>query len=230
MLKRLLALLIAVLVCGVGIYTWRRQHGESAPPPLGAAADDLKRGAHTFGAEAKEKLGEVGREIGDTKLALSVKTALRVNRTLHPYRIDAKADQGLVTLDGQVDRDELRSRAGEIAAAVPNVTRVVNQVQVIPGLTAPPEADRTLGETLDDHALEMKVRIALSLNKALKGSDLTVNAYRRQVTLGGAVATDAQRELALQTARDTAPSESRVVDQIVVRGASLPNARAREAL
>src|SRR5262245_6816856 len=99
MLKRLLALLIVVLVCVVGVYSWRRQHGRGEPAPLGAAADDLKRGAddlkrgaHTFGAEAKEKLGEVGQEIGDTKLALSVKTALRVNRQLHPYRIDAKAD------------------------------------------------------------------------------------------------------------------------------------------
>jgi len=221
MLRRLFALVVLVLICGVAVYAWNKEHAGRAPAPLGAAANDLERGARTLGAEAKEKLGEVGQEIGDAKLAVSVKTALRFNRHLRPYRIEASADQGAVTLRGQVDREDMRARAGEVTAAVPDVKSVVNQVQVVPGvaLPAPDAAERTLGEQLDDHALEVKVKIALSLNKGLKGSDLTVTAYRRQVILGGAVATPSQRDLALQTARDTAPPDS-VVDRITIRGAS----------
>jgi osmotically-inducible protein OsmY len=91
---------------------------------------------------------------------------------------------------------------------------VVNQVQVAAGPAAAP--GRTLGETLEDQTVEARVRLALSLNRELRGTDVTVQAYRRQVTLGGEVGTDAQREQALQTARDTV-SVAGVVNRIQVR-------------
>ena len=235
MLKRLFALLVLVLI-GVAVYAWSKERGGRADARLQGTAEELRRDARTFSTEAKEKLGEVGKEIGevgqdigDAKLAVSVKTAIRFNRNLRPYRIEASADHGAVTLRGQIGSEELRARAGEVAGAVPDVKQVVNQLQVVPGVAALPAADRTMGEQLDDHALEMKVKIALSLNKALKGTDLTVTAYRRQVTLGGAVASATQRDLALQTARETAPPDS-VVDQITVRGVAdraLPDKEAR---
>jgi osmotically-inducible protein OsmY len=100
------------------------------------------------------------------------------------------------------------------------VTRVTNLLEGVPG-SAPgkPAAGRTLGESLDDQSLEMQVRLALSLKRGLKGSDLTVQVYRLAVTLGGEVASPEQRELALATTRDTAAVGS-VVDQIHVRGTS----------
>jgi osmotically-inducible protein OsmY len=96
---------------------------------------------------------------------------------------------------------------------------VVNQIQVMAGPT--PVSGRTLGESLDDETLEIRVRLALSLNRELRSLDLTVQAYRREVTLGGEVGSQAQRELALETARDTT-AVAGVVDRIRVRTAAIP--------
>jgi osmotically-inducible protein OsmY len=63
----------------------------------------------------------------------------------------------------------------------------------------------------------MKVKLAFSLNRELKGSDISVQAYRKDVTLGGEVTTEAQHERALQVARET-PAVVNVVDRIQVKG------------
>jgi len=119
-------------------------------------------------------------------------------------------------LRGRVEGEALRTRAEGVAAEVPGVTRVINQLEAAAG-AAPLPAGRSLGESVDDHTLEIQVKLALSLTKELKGSDVTVQVYRREVTLGGEVASPTQRQLALQTARDTA-SVTSVVDHIQVRG------------
>jgi osmotically-inducible protein OsmY len=93
----------------------------------------------------------------------------------------------------------------------------VNQLQVAPGTAAPPSGGRTVGETVDDEALEMMVKLAFSLHRDLEGSDLKVQSFRKVVTLSG-VATPAQRDRALQIARE-APAVADVFDQIQVRGA-----------
>ena len=171
----------------------------------------------------------MGQALRDLKVTASVKTALGLNRSLRPYAIDVSTQNQVVTLRGRVDGEELRARAEAVAAAVPDVARVLSQLGGTSDMPAPaPAAERTLGESFDDHSLEMQVRLALSLNQNLKGSDLTVQAYRRQVTLGGDVASPAQRELALQIARDTA-SVGGVLDSIRVGGTSASGGTAAPA-
>ena len=219
MLRRLFSLVVLLVLVGAALYVWQ---GRRAAPQLSAEGRDRDLGgqARALGAEAKDKLGEVGQALRDLKVTASVKTALGLNRSLRPYSIDVSTQNGVVTLRGRVDGDELRARAEAVAAAVPDVIRVVSQLGGTSGApAAAPAAERTLGESFDDHSLEMQVRLALSLNQNLKGSDLTVQAYRKQVTLGGDVASPAQRELALQIARDTA-SVGGVLDRIQVGGPS----------
>jgi osmotically-inducible protein OsmY len=215
MLRRLFTLIVLLAVVAAAVYLWRFRSG---PTTMDAAARQLGSDARNVGAEAKEKLEAVGNELQDVKVTASVKTALGLTRSLRPYPIEVSTQNRVVTLRGRVDGDELRARAEAVAVAVPDVSRVVNQLQGTSG-TAPdaPAGNRTLGESFDDHSLEMKVRLALSLNQNLKGSDVTVQAYRREVTLGGEVASPGQRELALQAARDTDGSGS-VVDRIHVLG------------
>src|SRR5262249_43918914 len=105
----------------------------------------------------------------------------------------------------------------------PEVRKVVNELQVAPGTaSSAPSSGRTLGESVDDQALEMRVKLALSLNRELTGSDVTVQVYRKDVTPRGEVSTPAQHDRALQVARDTL-SAGNVIDRIHVRGA--PDAR-----
>ena len=210
-MRRVLALLVvAALVLGV-LYYWKYQPGRL--PHL----QSEKLGA------VGTKLGEVGESVGEklraTKTKGAVKAALELNRNLnsHPIEVDA-LDDGSVILRGEVPSEEVRADAARVAAGVPDVKSVDNQLRVDPALASSPEG-RSFGENFDDHALEAKVRMAYSLSKDMKGSDVKVTAFRREVTLGGTVASEAQRQVALQIAQQT-PQVSTVKDALQVTGAA----------
>jgi len=223
-MRRSLAALVLLLLVVVVVYVWLERSGNARPitaGPAGEVREDARKlgaEAQSFGAEARQKLSEAGRELHDAKVTASVKTALSLNRSLRPYSIDASSENGVVTLTGRVSNGEERARAEEVAAAVPDVTRVVNQVQVGGGAPAG-SSGRSLGERFDDEKIEVGVRLALSLNKDLRGTDVTVQSYRGEVTLGGEVGTESQHQEALQIARDTA-SVSKVIDNVRVRAAA----------
>ena len=114
--------------------------------------------------------------------------------------------------------EEARASAARVASGVPDVTRVDNQLRVNGALAAPAGEGRSLGENLDDHALEAKVKLAYSLNKDMKGSEVGVDAFRRDVALSGTVTSEPQRQLALQIAQQTA-GVAAVKDGLRVAGA-----------
>lgn len=215
-MRRLLMLLIVIgLLAAAFIYF--RQPG--TPVPQMPALD-----------EVKDKIGQVGEKLRETKTSASVKTALELDRDLQPYSFDVVADEnGGVTLKGSVPTAELARRAAQIASSVPGVTRVENQV-ALGGPAAPASgSDRTAGENLDDKALEAKVHLAFSLNKDLKGTDVSVSSFKRAVTLTGQVDTTTQRTIAVEIAQRVSGVAS-VSDQIGVRGAApAPSAGAPDA-
>jgi osmotically-inducible protein OsmY len=203
-MKRLFALLVLVALVGVALYYWKyRPAGESPQEALGSVGDKI-RGAKTTG---------------------EIKAALELNRNLKPYSIEVDvADDGTVSLRGQVPREDFKAEAERVTAAVPGVRSVRNEIVIDPALP-PPAEGRTLGENLDDKALEAKVKLAFSLNKALAGTDLAVRAYRREVTVGGVVDTPEQHQIALKVAADTA-DVIKVSDEIQLRGQTAPTAAA----
>ena len=93
--------------------------------------------------------------------------------------------------------------AEAVASAVPDVRRVVNNVRVAPSEAPAAGEGRTLGENLDDKALVAKVHLAFSLHRDLKGTDLDVRVYRKEVTLGGEVDSPSQKALAVKLAQET---------------------------
>jgi hyperosmotically inducible protein len=214
-MRRLLAVIV-LLVVVLAVFAYLRR--DRLATPAGAAAPDVRAEARDLGAQARHTLREVGSELRDAKVTASVKTALGLNRTLRGYSIGVSTENGVVTLRGRVDSDDARARAETVATEVPEVKKVVNELQVSAGaVTSAPGSGRTLGESVDDQALEVKVKLALSLNRELNGSDVTVQVYRKDVTLGGEVTNAAQHDRALQVARDTA-SVGNVIDRIHVRG------------
>lgn len=194
MLRRLFALAILLGLVAGGLYYWKRRAGASAP-----------------------ELGAVGRRIDDAKVHASVKTAFELNRRLHALDLRLEAEDGVVTLRGDVPDAETLALAEQVAGAVPGVRQVVSHLRVS-GAAAPPASDaggRTLGESLDDRAIEVKVRLALSLHRELEGARVDVRAFRREVTLSGELTSEAQRGAALATVRDI-PDVARVVDRLRV--------------
>ncbi len=202
MFKRLFALLILLVLLGAAFYYWKADPGAFARP--------------------KQALDAIGEKLRDTKTAGSVKTALELHREVASFPITAAAKgDGVVTLRGQVPSEQARATAGRLAEAVPGVRRVANEIAVDPRLQAGAPADRTLGENLDDRALEAKVHLAFSLNRSLQGTDITVRAYRREIVLSGTVDSKAQRALAGEIA-ENAPEVARVENQIRLRGETGP--------
>jgi osmotically-inducible protein OsmY len=174
------------------------------------------------------KIGEVGESVGEklraTRTKGSVKAALELNRNLNSQHIEVDAlDDGTVILRGEVPSEAVRADAVRVATGVPDVRRVDDQLRVDPALAATSPEGRSFGENFDDHALEAKVRLAYSLSKDMKGADVKVTAFRREVTLGGTVASEAQHQVALQIAQQT-PQVSTVKDTLQVAGsASAPS-------
>lgn len=196
MISRLFALIVLVALIAGGLYYWRSSNPESR----------------------QESLKVVGREIKDTALTGAVKAAFELNRNLKSLPISVNTEQGVVTLRGDVPQADLRELAEQVAAAVPDVRQVVNHLRVT-GASAggasesPTSGGRTLTETVDDKAVEGQVRLAFSLNKQLKGTDIKVEVFKNAVTLSGQVPKASQKALAVQIAQDT-PGVSSVTDRI----------------
>ena len=180
MLKRLFALVVLLALVAVALH-------QAGMLPPGLFSGDL---------------GAVGEKLEDAKVTGSVKAALRLNRVTRHARIDVASEDGVVTLRGQAPAEAAREAAARLAGAVPGVRQVVSHLTIVPSLPAP--EGRSLGESLDDRALEVEVRLALSLRRELAGSDVAVKSFRRAVTLTGEVPSEAARQVAVETARETA--------------------------
>jgi hyperosmotically inducible protein len=179
----------------------------------GVAAYFYSRG----GGHLKGDLGLLGGRVGDAKTAAAVQAALSVHRDLARCDIEASTEGGVVTLRGEVPSVALRRRAETLVGAVPDVRQVVNHLRVS-GLTTPtPSEERTLGESLDDRTVALRVKLAFSLDRSLAGAPIDVAVFRRVVTLSGQVGAAAQAEAALRIAQETAGVAS-VVDLLSVRG------------
>ncbi len=216
-MRRLSTLVLLAAIIVVGVYLWKARPGS---PTLAQSARGLDDEARGLRAQARDKLGVVGQKIEDVKVVASVKTALSLNRSLHPYSIQVGSADGVVTLRGQVVGEPLRVRAEAVAARVPDVTRVINEIVAAPGAAPAPADDPTLGESLDNHTVQMQVKLALSLDREFKDSEIEVDVDRHEVTLSGKVASRAQGDRALEVARDTSSVEG-VVDRMQVRGATI---------
>lgn len=188
MLRRLFALLIVLALVGAGLYFWKL-----APA----------------GSRGLEGLGQ---RLDEARLTTAVKTALALNRRLAAADLSVSCEAGVVTLTGSVPSSEAQQLALQVAALVPDVVRVVDGTRVAPGPSQSGD-DRTLGERLDDEALEAKLRLAMALNRSLEGAVVQVRVQRRKVTLSGTCQSPGQRQILLQVAQDV-PDVSSVNDQL----------------
>jgi hyperosmotically inducible periplasmic protein len=201
MIRRLFGLIVLLALAAGGLYYYK---------------------ARGFGAKAPRSLQALQGELKDTALTGAVKTAFELNRTLKPLPIHVSTEGDVVTLRGDVPSEEAKAAAERVAAAVPEVRQVVNHMEVKGGPGESPRAERTVSETVDDQALEVQVRLAMSLNRDLKGQDIKVDVFKRTVTVSGGLAKEAQRATAIEIARET-PGVSGVTDRIRVIGEDRPH-------
>ena len=71
-----------------------------------------------------------GTQVDDAAITASVKAKLAADMDINPFNIDVDANEGVVTLQGRVEKSEARSKAEELARETEGVTRVINLIKV----------------------------------------------------------------------------------------------------
>lgn len=181
-LFRFVFMVVLLAVLGGGAYYYLKLHPEKAPWKGGVAA--------------------VQQKVETAKLSTEVKAALSLRESLKGSDIDVSGEKDVITLRGKVPTAEAVKTAETIAASVPGVRQVVNFLQVDTGAVAAGDADgRSIGEKVDDEALELKVRAAFKLDRELVDAGFSVTSMRKALVLTSATATSAQKKRALVVAR-----------------------------
>lgn len=72
----------------------------------------------------------VGTQVDDAAITASVKAKLAADGDINPFNIDVDTNEGVVTLQGRVDKEEARTKAEQLARETDGVRRVINLVKV----------------------------------------------------------------------------------------------------
>ncbi len=180
---RLIVTVVVLAVIAGAVYYYVELHPEKAPWRDGASA-------------VKDKMATV-------TLSTEVKAALSLRESLKNLDLSVDAEKDVVTLRGKVPSAEVSKTVESVAASVRGVRQVVNFLEIDKAAgAASGEADsRSIGEKVDDEALELKIRAAFKLDKDLASLSFEVKSIRRVVRITSSTATAAQRKRALEVAR-----------------------------
>lgn len=108
-------------------------------------------------------------------------------------------------------RDDVRETVGTTGVD----TQKAREVGAKVGETTAAAADQAR-RAVNEGAVTAKIKAKMGLDDTVKALDIDVDTVGTTVTLSGVVATDAQRQKALQLARET-DGVKQVVDQLRVR-------------
>lgn len=131
-----------------------------------------------------------GEHIDDSVIATSTKGALTMVAPNVASAINVEVSKGRVQLVGFLDTEKQKADALAAAKKVNGQTEVINGIVVMPGT-------RSLGTTVDDQAIQTKVKAAVSQAEGWdKGLSINTECKNGEILLGGFVATPAQRDAA----------------------------------
>ncbi len=71
-----------------------------------------------------------GTQVDDAVITAAVKAKLAADGDINPFNIDVDTNEGVVTLQGRVEKAEARSKAEDLARETDGVRRVINLVKV----------------------------------------------------------------------------------------------------
>jgi hyperosmotically inducible protein len=141
----------------------------------------------------------------DVGLTGLVKTKLAADTHVKASEITVETTDGIVTLTGNVDTQEARDRAVQLAKETSGVHGVKDMISVRSGSEAgdAPDPNRTVGTRIDDAGITMRVKARLLDDPVVKGLQIDVDTRNGVVFLTGTVSNDAERAQAIQVARAT---------------------------
>ena len=71
-----------------------------------------------------------GTQVDDAAITAAVKAKLATDGDINPFNIDVDTNEGVVTLQGRVEKEAARTKAEQLARETDGVKRVVNLVKV----------------------------------------------------------------------------------------------------
>jgi hyperosmotically inducible periplasmic protein len=152
----------------------------------------------------------------DAGITTSVKSKMAADDTVKAYQIDVDTKNKVVTLTGMVDTEAAKIRAVEIARGTNGVANVVDNVTVRIAAVPPPEPSDAQRAMLSDPALTTAVKAKLIEDTTVGGLRIDVDTNNGVVTLTGDVHSQAEKNKAIQLARDTDGVKS-VTDKLTVK-------------
>lgn len=128
----------------------------------------------------------------DSRIESSAKQSYVYKTYLKGDDIKIESKDGAVTLTGVVAAESHKSLAQETVAGLPGVKSVDNRLEI---KDAPPTAN-------SDAWLRDKVKVTLLFHRSVSAATTEVDVKEGFVTLSGSVATQAQKELSTEYAKD----------------------------
>lgn len=162
-----------------------------------------------FGAEPKGNAK-------DAWIQGKIETVYTLNRHLNAFAIDTSVAAGAVHLTGKVESDIDRDLAEELAKGIDGVVSVDNDLVVeAKSRKAAETSARPFDVWVDDATTTAVVKSKLLANPNTKGLQVDVDTVGDVVTLSGAVASQEEKQLAEQLARNSGDVKD-VRNQLIV--------------
>jgi len=169
----------------------------------------------------------------DPGITTVVKAKLAADDTVKAYRVDVDTKDGVVTLSGAVDTPTAKAIAVQLTKDTKGVRDVVDRLTVTPGVTpttgiddaaqqkaseagrAIGDAARSAGEATADAAITAAVKTKFLADTKISGLKIDVDTKDNVVTLTGTVSSAAEKQQAIDVAKQTDGVKS-VVDRLKV--------------
>jgi osmotically-inducible protein OsmY len=149
--------------------------------------------------------------VDDAATSARVRAALLAHDGDAMRNVVVRTDQGIVELSGSVPSEGERAQVAQLAANVPGVRGIRNELRA-------DAQTRRLSRAIDDDFITTRVKIALLANPITRAHQIDVTTVNGVVSLSGAVATNQERATASELARAVQGVQS--VDNLLQLSAS----------
>lgn len=147
----------------------------------------------------------IAQRFEDATLVATIKSKLLWSNASQALEVDVASADGVVTLKGRAQSPEAKELAGNLASNTDGVASVNNLLSLsaadsIAAKTQPQALSTT--EQMSDAWVTSKVKSSLIYSRNLDGLNIKVDTREGVVTLNGMVASFAEKELAVEIARN----------------------------
>lgn len=130
----LFALLCALAAPLLGLTGCGREEETDVETPQGEVEAERGANGQTEEVEVDDDRDRDGANLGDdledSGITAKVNTKLAADDRVKGSQVDVDTEKGVVTLEGNVDKEEAKAAAEEVARSVDGVTDVVNRITV----------------------------------------------------------------------------------------------------